>query len=63
MLLVYIYIGLLSISRTEPYWNVNSNEIDQFNPWISINSEFAPPLIASNSSMTDKFPNLQEIQR
>lgn len=40
MLLVYIYIGLLSISRTEPYWNVNSNEIDQYNPWIAINRKF-----------------------
>lgn len=36
MWLVYVYIGFLLISRTEPYWNINSNEIDQYNPWNSI---------------------------
>lgn len=37
MLLVYLYIGFLLISQTEPYWNINSNEIDQYNPWNSQN--------------------------
>lgn len=33
---VYIYIGFLLISHTEPYWNINSNEIEQYYPWNSI---------------------------
>lgn len=41
MWLVYVYIGFLLISQTEPYWNINSNEIDQYNPWNSINRKWA----------------------
>lgn len=40
MWLVYVYIGFLLVSQTEPYWNINSNEVDQYNPWNSLYRKF-----------------------
>lgn len=41
MLIVYIYVGILLCSETEPYWNTNSNQIVEFFPWFDLKSECA----------------------
>lgn len=37
MWLVYIYVGILLFSETEPYWNFKSNQIVEYYPWYQVN--------------------------
>lgn len=42
MLLVYVYVGILLFSETEPYWNPESNEIAEYFPWFNETCKFCP---------------------
>lgn len=37
---MYVFLGNLLFSETEPYWNDGPGTVTRYNPWYLINCEF-----------------------